>query len=237
MPKILVKKAGEDKSSSRVITILTSKGKVQSELSAKYTPYSPCLAKIENLCGHFNNVYYQNHVIDKVSKRIGTCMGMQEEVYNIYGKASTMVRHKDRVYFKGCKNCAKLLLLRDDIGLEEFNKPLVHMTVISYYTGQLIDVSPGGIAYKMLDERGYNPFYLIDTTNSVRFVMQIKDMEYMSTKIEPTTNDFAITTRGCIIIRLTWAAIEWSQGLEDAVLSHCNRYCEFLHSCIRDMSQ
>jgi hypothetical protein len=53
----------------------------------------------------------------------------------------------------------------------------------------------------------------------------------MPAEFWPDSNDWTVTGKGMVIIRLIWKNIQWTQPLEDACLAMCNRVTDWLGSC------
>lgn len=198
----------------------------------KFKKYPIRKSKMENVCGQYL-CQIASPVIPKVSVRNKGCMGWQDEMYNIYGNGLIMNSKDKRVFFKGCKNYKGAKLLARDLCLP--NPPIcVHMTVISACLGMLVDVSPGGLAYFVLQKLHMDPYHVPDCTNAIRFHLNFKEA-LPKTKITPKKNDWTITTRGCVIIRMTWDALSWTQAMEDEVVEFCDMYVEHVKEHIKTM--
>lgn len=51
----------------------------------------------------------------------------------------------------------------------------------------------------------------------------------------PRSNDWTITTRGSVIVRLTWNSIAWTQDVEDSVLMVCDCYVTQLRELLLEV--
>ncbi len=74
---------------------------------------------------------------------------------------------------------------------------------------------------------------MYDHTNSVGFsiVRFEEDAFRMPAEFWPDSNDWTVTGKGMVIIRLIWKNVQWTQPLEDACLAMCNRVTDWLGSC------
>ncbi len=174
-------------------------------------------SRVENLCGRFRARVDKTPFKEAVIVN-HTCMGWQEDIYNIHGNGSFMNNLSGMLYFKGCKNLKAVHELGKDLSLDK-PEVIIHMIVLSGCIGEFIDVRPTGLMETILHQIGLQPYRLMDTTNSVRF--QVKPNDWMPS-VYPRGNDWAITTRGSIIIRMTWKSLTWTQEIEDELTSFCD---------------
>jgi hypothetical protein len=74
---------------------------------------------------------------------------------------------------------------------------------------------------------------MYDHTNSVGFtiVRFEEDAFRMPAEYRPDSNDWTVTGKGMVIIRLIWKNIEWTRALEDSCLAMCNGVTDWLGSC------
>ena len=47
----------------------------------------------------------------------------------------------------------------------------------------------------------------------------------------PESNDWTVTGKGMVIIRLVWRGLTWTQEAEDACLGLCNSVTDWLQAC------
>jgi hypothetical protein len=47
----------------------------------------------------------------------------------------------------------------------------------------------------------------------------------------PDSNDWTVTGKGMVIIRMVWHGLEWTQEAEDACIRLCNRVTDWLRDC------
>ena len=128
-------------------------------------PYRKC--RVENLCGHLNNVVNKRE-IQKALVPTKTCMGHQEDLYSIYGNATIMRNTTERLFFKGCSNVKSIHAMASDIGVDQA-QPVIHMAVISGCMGSLLDIRPAGLMEHILHKIGISTYRQADTTNALCF--------------------------------------------------------------------
>ena len=54
---------------------------------------------------------------------------------------------------------------------------------------------------------------------------------FMPLACRPDNNDWTVTGKGMVIIRLIWKNLEWTQEVEDSCLTLCNDVTDWLQSC------
>lgn len=69
---------------------------------------------------------------------------------------------------------------------------------------------------------------LLDTPFVARFDRPPFSLE---PAFHPDGNDWSVTGKGMVIIRLIWQGLEWSQEAEDACTGLCDRVTDWLRSC------
>lgn len=202
---------------------------IQVPIDTKYLMYKERPSRVENLCGRFR-ARVEKAAFKEAIVVNHTCMGWQEDVYNIHGNGSYMNNLSGMLYFKGCKNLNGVYALGNDLGL---TKPevIIHMIVLSACMGEFIDVRPAGLMETILRQIGLDPYRLMDTTNSVRF--QVKPCNWMPSSY-PRGNDWSITTRGSIIIRMTWKALVWTQEIENDLTEFCDKMMTRLKQALKE---
>lgn len=225
---------------SQVISLLQHGKVVQLELSMRYQPYPRKPVSLENLCGKFVHKV-DSKKIKPVTVLNRTCMGWQHEVYNIHGNATFSKKNKGNMVFKGCRNFKAIQKLGEDLNIPHEPKvqTIIHMAVLSAHMGQLLDVSPMGLVEKIVEDLGYRGYRSIDGTNAFKFSLNPQQWKMVCKDEFPRSNDWTMTTRGSVVVRLTWDVCEWSQELEDSLLEMCNKQIECItwnvnHASIRD---
>ncbi len=53
---------------------------------------------------------------------------------------------------------------------------------------------------------------------------------FMPLEFRPDSNDWTVTGKGMVIIRLIWKNMEWTQAAEDACLALCNEVTDWLRT-------
>lgn len=54
---------------------------------------------------------------------------------------------------------------------------------------------------------------------------------FIPVDFRPNKNDWTVTGKGMVIIRLIWQHMVWTREAEEACLSMCDRVTEWLHGC------
>jgi hypothetical protein len=74
---------------------------------------------------------------------------------------------------------------------------------------------------------------LYDHTNTVRFTIQKFEgaIFHLPPEFHPENNDWTITGKGTVMIRLTWKRVGWTQETEEACLALSNRVTAWLRAC------
>lgn len=192
-------------------------------LDSRFQVYTKRPARIENICGQFKN-RVDRSIYNQVCMSTQTCMGPQLDVYNINGNACLLNRVPDYPLFKGCRNIGNARGLAHDMGIDD---PLVivHMSVASACMGILIDVRPNGLMSHILRKLDLYPYHMVDVTNSIRFRVSTL---FPFTKTMPRSNDWTITTRGVVVIRMVWNSLEWTAEIEAEYLKFCDDHVRML---------
>lgn len=96
------------------------------------------------------------------------------------------------------------------------------MAVFACHVGQLLDVSPMGLVETVVQDMGYKGYRSIDGTNAFKFTLNELQWKMVCEDAYPRSNDWTMTTRGSVVVRLTWDVCEWSQELENSLLRACD---------------
>ena len=48
---------------------------------------------------------------------------------------------------------------------------------------------------------------------------------------QPLTNDWTVTGKGAVIIRMTWKSLEWDEAAENELIAMCNRVVKVVKAC------
>jgi hypothetical protein len=218
-------KSEETKWNPHIISLLQQGKIVHLDLGMRYQPYRRKAVSIENICGKFVKKV-DSRKIKPATVLNKTCMGWQHEVYNIHGNATFSKKNQGKMVFKGCRNYKDVQDLGKDLSIQNQDKTvqtIVHMAVFSAHVGQLLDVSPMGLVETMIEELGYQGYRSIDGTNAYKFSLNEHQWKMVCEDAFPRSNDWTMTTRGSVVVRLTWDYCEWSQELEDSLLEMCEK--------------
>ena len=196
-------------------------------LDERYTPYGRQKSRIENICGTF--VEYINTVgLENVVKKSGT----QKEVFHVQGN---VVINQGKGAFMGVRSALGLERLSRVLSLESARN-VVHMAVLTSKMGKRAQVSSNGLLEASLalhHEQVRVKGRIYEHTNSVCFELLRFDQGPFKMPLElcPDSNDWTVTGRGMVIIRLVWRNLEWTLAAEEACLGLCDRATEWLQAC------
>lgn len=196
-------------------------------LDERYTPYSRQGARIENLCGSFTE-YVSTTGLGTVICRNGG----QKELFHVHGN---VVVNQGKGAFMAARGFACLSQLARALRLSGPSN-VVHMAVITSRLGKRAQVSAHGLLEANLARQSELVRVngrIYEQTNAVRFnVVSFAHPPFdLPAQYIPDKNDWTITGKGMVIIRLIWRQLEWTQEGEDACLQLCDRATEWLRGC------
>lgn len=196
-------------------------------LDDRYTPYDKQDPRIENLCGSFTEFVRTTGLNTVISKATG-----QKELYHLHGN---VVINQGRGSFLAVRGMHGLLALSQALKLST-PRNVVHMVVLTSKMGRRVQVSSAGLLEACLGRqtgvvRVIGRMY--EHTNSVGFTILRFDKLpfFMPLEFRPDSNDWTVTGKGMVIIRLIWKSMEWSQGCEEACLALCQDVTDWLRTC------
>lgn len=218
-------------------SILTTDGKEETVmLHPRYTPYQRRASSIANICGAFTETASPRNVSGLVVDTVNQ-FGKQKEMFSVHGN---VVFTNGRATFMGARGMASLERLSQTLALSS-PKSLVHMAVLCARVGKRLQVRASGLlesrllthhrAHITVGGRGF------DVTNAVNLAITkftdplagvpIEADEQptfaMEKRFRPDKNSWAVTGRGTIHVRFSWAGIEWSRECEAACTALCDR--------------
>ena len=221
-------------------SILASSGGIETIiLDERYAPYTRQGARIENLCGRYTE-YVTGAGLDRVVKRTGT----QREVFHLHGN---VLINQGVGWFMGVRGVDGLQRLSRTLSLSSESN-LVHMAVLTSKLGKRVQVSPNGLLETNLEKHSEHLRVvgrMYEHTNAVRFTLtKFEAPQFrMPEGMTPDNNDWMVTGKGMIIIRLSWRKVEseqepspprgvqWCRGVEDACLDLGNRVTDWIAKC------
>lgn len=196
-------------------------------LDQRYAPYQKQEARIENLCGSFTEYTLSAPLKTAIFKGCG-----QQELFHLHGNVTI---NQGRASFLAVRSMEGLGNLSRALHLSS-PRNVVHMAVLTSKLGRRVQVSSAGALESFL--RRHNALVketgrMFEQTNSVGFTVRAFDREPASipAAFRPDGNDWTVTGKGMVLIRLTWKRVEWTQEIEDACLVMCNRMTEWLSTC------
>ena len=135
----------------------------------------------------------------------------------------------------GVRSAAGLERLSRVLNLESARN-VVHMVVLTSKMGKRAQVSSKGLLETNLERHSRHlrvegrPY---DNTNTVRFtVTRFEAPQFrIAPAFKPDNNDWMVTGKGMVIIRLSWRRIPWTADVESECLDLCNRVTGWLSEC------
>jgi len=205
--------------------ILSSSGIVSTILlDERYTPYTKQDARVENICGSFKE-YITTDGLERVTK--GT--GSQKEIYHLHGN---VIISKGKAGFMGVRSFHGIECLSQTLHASSTDN-VVHMVVLTSRLGKRVQVSANGILETNI--RKFSQHIRVggrmyENTNTVRFSVFNFSLFECPDEIRPENNDWLVTGKGLIIIRMSWRGIRWTEPIEKACIDLCNRVTRWIHS-------
>ena len=216
-------------------SILGSSGIIQTILlDERYTPYEKQQPRIENLCGTFTE-YISTVGMDSVVKKNGT----KKEIFHLHGNVTI---NQGKGSFMGVRGMHGIERLAKSLRLESPNN-VVHMAVLTAKLGKRVQVSTNGLLETNLERHAEHlqvEGRMYEHTNAVRFtVIKFEAPQFaMPPELRPDNNDWMVTGKGMIIIRLSWRVQEherkglaWNMETEAACLNLCERVSTWILRC------
>ena len=225
MPRTIVKKFIVPE------TVLLHGKLISVMLDGKHMPYGATEPRVENLCGSFKERVFPENMQPALVHTM-TCFGDQPQLHHLEGNVTL------------CSGKACFMGARSFKGVEKLSKALclstpanvIYIGVFCMKLGKRVHVSDGGLL-----ETNFNRFdgkirvagRLFEQCNTMRFeITNFKHKPFfMEERFRPFRNDWTITGKGTVILRMTWKKMEWSQECEDACLDLCSRMAGVLKIC------
>jgi hypothetical protein len=194
-------------------------------LDERYTPYTKQAVRVENICGSFKE-YISTDGLERVSKGEGS----QKEIYHLHGN---VIINRGKAGFMGVRSFHGIERLSQTLRASSTDN-MVHMAVLTSRLGKRVQVSANGILESNL--RKYSQHIRVEgrmyeSTNTVRFSIFDFSLFQCPEEIRPDNNDWLVTGKGLIIIRMSWRTIGWTDAVERACICLCNRVTEWIDSC------
>jgi hypothetical protein len=209
-------------------SVLSQSGGVSTVmLDERYTPYNRQKTRIENLCGSFTQ-FVPTAGLEGVLKR----QGGLPELFHLEG--NVVLNHGKGLF----------LAVRGMQGLERLSKALhltspdniTHMVVMTSKMGQRVQVCSHGLLETVLARHKHQVRVkgrIYEHTNSVCFSLLRFDTLpfFLPLEYRPDNNDWTVTGKGMIIIRLIWRRLTWTSEAEKACVAMCDAMTEWLREC------
>jgi hypothetical protein len=166
--------------------------------------------------------------LESVMTRVGT----QRELFHVHGN---VVVNQGKGAFMAVRGIHSLQCLARTLRLSSASN-VVHMAVLTSKMGKRAQVSSSGLLETSLMQNNDQirvKGRIYEHTNSVCFeLLRFNAAPFMlAEEFRPDSNDWTITGRGMIIIRLIWRRLEWSNAAERACLKMCDDAAEWLQTC------
>lgn len=226
--------------------VLRPEGSVETILlDERYAPYDKQRARIENLCGSFTEYVHSDGLRSAVNKTKG-----QKELYHLHGNVTIS---QGRGSFLAVRGYEGLSRLSSALGLSS-PRNTVHMIVLTSKIGKRVQVSSAGMLETALLRKAEAIRVLgriFEHTNSVGFSITRSTRPtclpqgqcvtvscrfeappfQLESPFHPDSNDWTVTGKGMVIIRMVWRGLEWTREAEDACTDLCNRVTDWLRGC------
>ena len=196
-------------------------------LDERYTPYDHQPPRIENLCGSFTE-YVPSIGLETALSQSSS----QRELFNLHGN---VVISQGRGAFLAVRGIDGLESLARSLRLSSAGNT-VHMVVLTSKIGKRAQVLSAGLLETSLNQqkgvvRVMGRIY--EHTNSVGFrILKFKDAPFaLPAQYQPDKNDWTVTGKGMVIIRLVWRSMVWTREAETACLALCGSVTEWLQTC------
>ena len=196
-------------------------------LDERYTPYKKQSARIENLCGSFTEFVHTGR-LEGASKR----QGNQRELFHVQGN---VVINQGKALFLAARGVDGLEHLARAMNLSSPDN-VTHMIVLTSKIGKRVQVCAHGLLERSLARQMDQikvKGRIFEHTNSVCFSLTRFDKLpfFLPCQLRPDKNDWTVTGKGMIIIRLIWQRLAWNREAEEACLTMCDLVTEWLHGC------
>jgi len=210
-------------------SILTRTGETEVVLlDERYAPYAKQGARIENLCGTFTEYIFATG-LDPVLVKTGTT----KELFHLHGN---VVINQGKGAFMGVRGIHGLTALATVLQLSSPACNIVHMAVLTIKLGKRVQVSSNGLLETNLERHAEHlrvEGRMYEHTNAVRFSLTKFEAPqfHMPPEFIPSNNDWMVTGKGMLIIRLSWRRVVWSKDVETGCLDLCERVAAWIDTC------
>ena len=199
----------------------------------RMAPYARRPVRFENLCGQFNFKVTVEGLVGAIVPSY-SCFGWQKSLYHMEGTV-TLAGHS--ATFKGVRNLDSMTRLAKAMRLPT-EQGRMHMAIMSGTTGVAADVYQQGYLEIQMWPCVRDGRVRIDVpfeqNNSLRLsVVRFEepgsggDFE-LEPSLRPASNDWTVTTRGSVVVRMTWDGVEWGAETEAALMACAERVIAFI---------
>jgi hypothetical protein len=205
-------------------------------LLSKYCPYDRQPSTIANICGAFRQPACMANVAGIIVDTTNS-FGRLRELFSIHGNVA--ITH-GKATFMGARGLGSLERLASTLQLDD-SRSTVHMAVMCARAGKRLQVRAGGmLESRLLSHHRGNIVVTgkgLDITNTVNMSVyrfcephdgvplqsDTQPTFAMKRRFRPDKNVWAVTGRGTVHIRFSWAGVEWTSDCEEACLALCDR--------------
>lgn len=193
--------------------------------------HSPPLVK--NLCGRFATYlegYLAHGPVSHRSKK--SRFGRHNVMHHLHG---TVEVYHGVPYFKGCCGHASLLELSRDLFIAA-SRAEVHMGVFKTYIGRHVQTCQGCFLEGAVSRRFKSVRVcrrILEKCQSVKLRIDAfdeRELEHLSGSLVPSSVDLTLTHTGVLLLRCSWARLDWTREVESTVL----RFCSWMAAQLRD---
>jgi hypothetical protein len=159
--------------------------------------------------------------------------GTSKELFHLHGN---VVINQGKGAFMGVRGMNGLTSLASVLQLTGPACNIVHMAVLTIKLGKRVQVSSNGLLETNLEKHAEHlrvEGRMYEHTNAVRFsLIKFEAPQFrLSPEIIPSNNDWMVTGKGMLIIRLSWRRVVWTQDVETECLSLCERVALWIDRC------
>lgn len=188
---------------------------------------------VKNLCGRFKTYLDECWPHGSVSHRAGGMFGRHDTMFHVHGSVSV---HSGVPFFKGCQGYGSICALAEDLFLET-PRCEVHMGVFKVCLGRYLSTDQGCFLENSVAQR----FRCLrvcqrmaETTLAVKLRVDAFDeaeMPVLRGALAPTSVDVSVTTKGVVMVRISWSHCAWDAETEARAVEFCAWLAGALREC------
>lgn len=197
-----------------------------------FFPYSPMA--FDNITGRFNDFLWLPGLLPLQFEGPGKFQKQQKQMFHIEG---TLTLHQNVIHFKGCKSMASIRNIAHDLCLHD-DKNSVHMALMTGTIGKMVDVRLGCYIDRYCNETFNGVIYPRSRVIDVHPIIYLESTRWDDTvfphvplPLRPQSIVCTVSSKGTIIIRMTWNRVHWGDEIEQYMLNLGKWFQEMIQSC------